>query len=90
MDKQDRKGYCFIVLYFCVKLTRSQLSWLDIVNLTQSRFIWEERTSSEKMLPFDQPIGIFLIMINVGGAYTTVDLTTPQQVCLGCVRKQDK
>lgn len=52
-------------------------------------FIWEERTSIEKMLPFDQPIGIFLIMINVGGAYTTVDLT-PQQVCLSCIRKQDE
>lgn len=35
-DKQKREGYCFIVLYLCVKLSRGQLSWFGFCQLVTS------------------------------------------------------
>jgi hypothetical protein len=37
------------------------VGWFVFVNLSQGRVTWEEGTSTEKMLPSECSVGIFLI-----------------------------
>lgn len=64
--------------------------WVVFVYLVQARITQEEGTLMEKMPPSDCPIdkGIFLTIDWYRKEKPTVGGTIPQQVALGCIRKQ--
>jgi hypothetical protein len=81
------------------KLTKTvyevkRVSWLALINSTQTRIIWEEENSIEELPPSDWPVGMSVGHFPnddcFGRVHSTMGSTTPRPKVLGCIKNQIK